>query len=266
MLHWSGMFSHILFEADDKGIALVTVNRPDKLNALSGAVVVELQQAFDRIASDASIRAAILTGAGEKAFVAGADINELAVLSPIQAREYAIRGQRTFRYLETCGKPSVAAVNGYALGGGLELAMACTVRFASENAKLGQPEVKLGIIPGYGGTQRLPRLVGRGRAMELRLAGDPIGAAEAHRIGLVNAVVPQAELLSYCRAWLGKVLANGPLALGLAMEAVDVGLDCGLDAGIQFEASAFGVSAATEDRREGTRAFLEKRKPAFAGK
>ena len=158
------------------------------------------------------------------------------------------------------------AVNGFALGGGLELAMSCTVRFASENAKMGQPEVKLGILPGYGGTQRLPRLVGRGRALELLLAGDPIGAAEAHRIGLVNAVVPQAELLHYSRAWLAKVLANGPVAVGLVMEAVDVGLDSGLDAGLKFEAAAFGVSASTEDRREGTRAFLEKRKPAFAGK
>jgi enoyl-CoA hydratase len=152
------------------------------------------------------------------------------------------------------------------LGGGLELAMACTVRFASDNARLGQPEVKLGIIPGYGGTQRLPRLVGRGRALEMLLSGDPVSAAEAHRIGLVNAVVPQHELLTFSRAWLAKVLANGPLAVGLVMEAVDVGLDSGLDAGIRFEAAAFGVSAATEDRREGTRAFLEKRKPAFAGK
>jgi enoyl-CoA hydratase len=260
------MYNHILFEADDSGIAQITVNRPDKLNALSGAVVVELRNAFERIASTASIRAAIVTGAGEKAFVAGADINELAVLSAFEAREYAVRGQQTFRLLETCGKPSVAAVNGFALGGGLELAMACTVRFASDNAKLGQPEVKLGIIPGYGGTQRLPRLVGRGRALELLLSGDPVTATEAHRIGLVNAVIPQAELLAYSRTWLAKVLANGPLALGLAIEAVDVGLDSGLDAGIRFEAAAFGVSAATEDRREGTRAFLEKRKPAFAGK
>src|SRR3954471_16102993 len=260
------MYSHILFEADDSGIAQITVNRPDKLNALSGAVVVELRNAFERVANDAKIRAAIVTGAGEKAFVAGADINELAVLSAFEAREYAVRGQQTFRLLETCGKPAVAAVNGFALGGGLELAMACTVRFASDNAKLGQPEVKLGIIPGYGGTQRLPRLVGRGRALELLLSGDPIAAAEAHRIGLVNAVVPQAELLPFSRAWLAKVLANGPLAVGLVMEAVDVGLDSGLAAGIRFEASAFGVSASTEDRREGTRAFLEKRKPAFAGK
>src|SRR4051794_3578194 len=260
------MYSHILFEVDDSGIAQITVNRPDKLNALSGAVVVELRNAFERVANDAAVRAAIVTGAGEKAFVAGADINELAVLSAVEARETAIRGQQTFRLLETCGKPIVAAVNGFALGGGLELAMACTVRFASDNARLGQPEVKLGIIPGYGGTQRLPRLVGRGRALELLLSGEPISAAEAHRIGLVNAVMPQAELLTYSRTWLAKVLANGPLALGLAMEAVDVGLDSGLDAGIRFEAAAFGLTAATEDRREGTRAFIEKRKPAFAGK
>ncbi len=259
-------YNHILFEADAAGVALITVNRPDKLNALSGAVVLELRAAFERVARDPGIRAAILTGAGTKAFVAGADINELAVLSPIEARAYAERGQAAFRALETCGKPSVAAVNGYALGGGLELAMSCTVRFASENAKLGQPEVKLGIIPGYGGTQRLPRLVGRGRALEMLLSGEPVTAAEAHRIGLVNAVVPRAGLLDHSRAWLAGVLANGPLALGLAMEAVDVGLDSGLDAGLRFEASAFGVSAATDDRREGTRAFLEKRTPVFAGK
>ena len=259
-------YSHILFQVEESGIALVTVNRPEKLNALSGAVIGELADAFGRVASDPAIGAAILTGAGEKAFVAGADIGELAALSPYEARAFALRGQAVFRQLETCGKPSVAAVNGFALGGGLELAMACTVRFASENAKLGQPEVKLGIIPGYGGTQRLPRLVGRGRAMELLLAGDPIPAAEAYRIGLVNAVLPQAELLDYCRAWLRKVLANGPLALGLVMDAVDTGLASGLEEGLRFEAAAFGVSAATEDSKEGTRAFLEKRRAAFTGK
>ena len=257
---------HLLFDVEAAGVALVTVNRPEKLNALSGAVVEDLDEAFARIAGDPQIRAAILTGAGEKAFVAGADINELAALSAVEAREFALRGQRVFRKIETCGKPVVAAVNGYALGGGLELAMSCTVRFASENAKVGQPEVKLGIIPGYGGTQRLPRLVGRGRALELLLSGEAIGAAEAHRIGLVNGVVPQSELLAHCHAWLEKVLANAPLALNLTMEAVDVGLDCGLDEGLRFEAAAFGVSAASEDRREGTRAFLEKRRPAFAGK
>ena len=252
-------YSHILFAADDAGIALVTVNRPDKLNALSMNVVTELNDAFQRIARDTSLRAGIVTGAGEKAFVAGADINELAVLSPYEARVCALRGQAAWRTLETAGKPTVAAINGYALGGGLELAMACTVRFASE-------KVKLGIIPGYGGTQRLPRLVGRGRALELLLSGEPVSAAEAHRIGLVNAVLPQAELLNYSRAWLTKVLANGPLAVGLVMDAVDVGLDCGMEAGLRFEASAFGISAATEDRREGTRAFLEKRPAVFTGK
>lgn len=259
-------YSHILFEVDAAGVALVTVNRPEKLNALSGAVIAELQHAFERIAAETGIRAAILTGAGEKAFVAGADIQELAALSGLQAREFARRGQRVFRMLETSRKPSVAAINGFALGGGLELAMACTVRVAAENARMGQPEVKLGIIPGYGGTQRLPRLVGRGRALEMLLAGEPVTAAEACRIGLVNAVVPQAELLNYSRAWLGKALANAPAALGLVMEAVDVGLNAGLEEGLRFEAAAFAVCAATDDGREGTRAFLEKRKPAFAGK
>ncbi len=259
-------YSHILYEADDAGVALVTVNRPEKRNALSAAVVAELKDAFERIATDPRVRGVILTGAGEKAFVAGADINELAVLTPVEARAYAMRGQDAFRRIETLGKPTVAAVNGHALGGGLELAMACSVRFASENAQLGQPEVKLGIIPGYGGTQRLPRLVGRGRALQLLLSGEPVGAAEALRIGLVNAVVPQTELLSYSRAWLLKALANGPLALGLVLEAVDVGLDAGLEQGLRFEASAFGVCAASEDSREGTRAFLDKRRPAVAGK
>jgi enoyl-CoA hydratase len=259
-------YSDILFQVEESGIVLLTVNRPEKLNALSGAVIAELADAFGRVATDPAIRAAILTGTGEKAFVAGADIRELAELSPYETRAFALRGQAAFRQLETCGKPSVAAVNGFALGGGLELAMACTVRFASENAKLGQPEVKLGMIPGYGGTQRLPRLLGRGRALELLLAGDPIPAAEAYRIGLVNAVVPQAELLDYCRGWLGKVLANGPLAVGLVLDAVDTGLYGGIEEGLRFEAAAFGMSAATQDSREGTRAFLEKRRAAFTGK
>jgi enoyl-CoA hydratase len=259
-------YSQILFDVSDAGVALITINRPEKLNALSSAVIGELAHAFAEVGGDPGIRGVILTGAGEKAFVAGADIGELAALTAYEARGFALRGQGVFRDLETCGKPSVAAVNGFALGGGLELAMACTVRFASENAKLGQPEVKLGIIPGYGGTQRLPRLVGRGRALELLLAGDPIPAAEAYRIGLVNAVTPQSELLDFSRGWLAKVLANGPLALGLVMDAVDTGMSCGLDDGLRFEAEAFGVSAATEDRREGTRAFLEKRRAVFTGK
>jgi len=259
-------YSTILFQVEESGIALLTVNRPEKLNALSSVVMGELGDAFTRVASDSAIRAAIVTGAGEKAFVAGADIRELAELSPYDARVSMLRGQAVLRQLETCGKPSVAAVNGFALGGGLELAMACTVRFASENAKFGQPEVKLGIIPGYGGTQRLPRLVGRGRALELLLAGDPIAAAEAYRIGLVNAVVPQAELLEYCRGWLLKVLGNGPLALALVIDAVDTGLACGLEEGLRLEAAAFAVATATEDRKEGMRAFLEKRRAMFTGK
>lgn len=259
-------YRYILLETDDTGIALVTVNRREKRNALSAAVVAELKNAFERIAGDARIRGAILTGAGDKAFVAGADIAELAAFSAVEAREYALRGQEAFRKLETLPKPAVAAVNGYALGGGLELAMACAVRFASESAQFGQPEVRLGLIPGFGGTERLPRLVGRGRALEMLLSGEPIPASEALRIGLVNAVWPPADLLDQCRAWLARVLANAPLALGLALEAVDVGFETGLEAGMRFEAAAFGVCAATEDRREGTRAFLEKRRPAFAGK
>jgi enoyl-CoA hydratase len=259
-------YSHIVFETGEDGIAQVTINRPDKLNALNTATVLELEDAFGRARTEPAIRALIVTAAGQKAFVAGADINELAVLSPVEARAYAARGQRIFRDLETMAKPSVAAVNGFALGGGLELAMACTVRFASPNAKLGQPEIKLGILPGYGGTQRLPRLVGRGRALEMLLAGDPIDAGEAHRIGLVNAVVAQEELLPHCRQWLAKVLANAPLAAALIVDAVDLGLNASLDEGLRYEAAAFGLTTATEDHREGTRAFLEKRKPAFAGK
>jgi enoyl-CoA hydratase len=259
-------YRHLLLETGDAGVALVTVNRAEKRNALSAAVIAELHDVFERIGGDAGIQALILTGAGDKAFVAGADIAELEALTPAEARAYSQRGQAAFRKLETLGKPSVAAVNGFALGGGMELAMACTVRFAAEEAQFGQPEVKLGLIPGFGGTQRLPRLVGRGRALELMLSGEPIGASEAHRIGLVNAVVPRTELLSYSRRWLAKSLANAPLALGLAMEAVDVGYGSGPEAGLRFEAAAFAVCAATGDYREGTRAFLEKRRPVFAGK
>jgi enoyl-CoA hydratase len=259
-------YSNIRFEADQDGVALVTVSRPEKLNALNRDTVGELADAFQRAREDGAIRALIVTGAGEKAFVAGADINELAAVSPVEAQALASRGQAIFRALETMPKPAVAAVNGFALGGGLELAMSCTIRVASPNAKFGQPEVKLGIVPGYGGTQRLPRLVGRGIALDMLISGETIDAAEAHRIGLVNYIAPAGELLDFCRGWLRKVLANGPKAVALTMEAVDVGLDSGLDQGLRFEAAAFGLTAATDDRREGTRAFLEKRKPAFAGK
>ncbi len=259
-------YSQIAFNIDGDGIALITVNRPQKLNALNAETFSELNDAFSQVETDVAIRALIVTGAGEKAFVAGTDIRELSEANALEAQQLALRGQRTFRRLELMNKPSLAAVNGFALGGGLELAMACTLRIASGNAKLGQPEVKLGTLPGYGGTQRLPRLVGRGRALELLLTGDPIDAAEAHRIGLVNQVVPQSELLDAARILLRKILKNGPVGVGLAMQAVDAGLSCGLEEGLRFEAAAFGLTAATEDYKEGTKAFLEKRAAVFIGK
>jgi enoyl-CoA hydratase len=262
-------FQFLSFEPDADGLALITVNRPEKLNALNQAVISELGEAFRMAREDASVKALILTGAGEKAFVAGADIGELATMAKmdaIEAERLSRRGQEVFRALETMRKPSVAAINGYALGGGLELAMCCTIRIASPNAKLGQPEVKLGIVPGYGATQRLPRLIGRGRALELLLSGEPIDAAEAYRIGLVNALAPQAELIAAAKLWAGKTIANGPLAVALTMESVDTGLDGGLQAGLRFESMAFGLTAASEDRREGTVAFLEKRKALFRGR
>lgn len=259
-------YQNIVVDVENDGIALITVRRPEKLNALNQLTITELNSAFDAVATDDAVRALILTGAGEKAFIAGADISELAAADPLRSVDTARRGQQLFRKLELMGKPSIAAINGFALGGGLELAMACTLRVASPNARMGQPEVKLGIIAGYAGTQRLPRLVGRGRALELLLTADMIDAAEAHRIGLVNHVVPQESLLDFCRGMLRRILGNGPLAIRLTMEAVDVGLNCGLEEGSRFEAHAFGVAAATEDRVEGTRAFLEKRPARFAGK
>jgi enoyl-CoA hydratase len=259
-------FQFLSFEPDADGLALITVNRPEKLNALNQTVISELGEAFRMAREDASVKALILTGSGEKAFVAGADIGELAKMDAIEAERLSQGGQGVFRALETMRKPSVAAINGYALGGGLELAMCCTIRIASPNAKLGQPEVKLGIVPGYGATQRLPRLIGRGRALELLLSGEPIDAAEAYRIGLVNALAPQGELIAAAKLWAGKVIANGPLAVALTMESVDTGLDGALQAGLRFESMAFGLTAASEDRREGMTAFLEKRKAVFKGK
>jgi enoyl-CoA hydratase len=254
----------LLFELND-GIARVTINRPDKLNALNATVIAELGDAVTRIETDAAVRGVILTGAGQKAFVAGADISELAEQSPVEGKRRALVGQQVFRRLERCGKPVIAAVNGFALGGGCELAMACHIRLAAEHAKFGQPEVKLGIGPGYGGTVRLPRLVGKGRALELLLTGGVIDAAEAHRIGLVNRVVPADRLLAEAEALLRSMLENGPLALRACLEAVDAGLETTLDQALLLEANHFGLLSSTSDMREGTRAFLEKRKPAFKG-
>ncbi len=258
-------YQTLLFEIKD-GIALITINRPDKLNALNDQVMAELADVARRLATDDAIRGAILTGAGPKAFVAGADIGDLAKQGPFDGKARALRGQAVLRRLETCGKPVIAAVNGFALGGGCELAMACHLRIASENAKFGQPELKLGIAPGYGGTQRLPRLVGKGVALQLILTGETIDAREAHRIGLVNKVVPSAELLAAAEQLVRAILAMGPLAVRLALEAVDQGLEMSLDEGLLLEANHFGLLAATRDMKEGLGAFLEKRAPRFEGR
>lgn len=247
-------------------IATITINRPDKLNALNVQTKSELGRILDELKSDASVNAVIITGSGEKAFVAGTDIGELTGLTADTGREFSEGGQRVFDQIENLGKPVIAAVNGFALGGGCELALACHIRVASENAKFGQPEVNLGIIPGYGGTQRLARLVGRGRAMEIILTGDPLDAAEAFRIGLVNKVVPLKELLPACEAIAGKIAAKGQVAVRLSLKAVNMTEETNLTDGQQLEASLFGVCCGSEDFHEGTRAFLEKRKPAFKNK
>src|SRR5215217_7168929 len=258
------MASSLTFELTD-GIARVTINRPDKLNALNAIVIAELCDAVTRIETDSAIRGVIVTGAGSKAFVAGADINELTEQGVTGGQKRAHAGQAVFRRLERCGKPVIAAVNGFALGGGCELAMACHLRIASENAKFGQPEVKLGIAPGYGGTVRLPRLIGKARALELLLTGEMIDAEEARRIGLVNRVVPADRLLAESEGLLQTILANGPLAIRACLEAVDMGSDMTVDQALLLEAGYFGLLSASEDMREGTRAFVEKRKPAFKG-
>lgn len=258
------MPSTLNFDLDD-GIALVTVNRPDKLNALNAIVIAELGDAVTRIETDAAVRGVIVSGAGTKAFVAGADISELTEQGVAGGRARAIAGQQVFRRLERCGKPVVAAVNGFALGGGCELAMACHLRVAGENAKFGQPEVKLGIAPGYGGTVRLPRLIGRARALELLLTGDMIDAEEARRVGLVNRVVPADRVVAEAEVLLRAILGNGPLAVRACLELVDIGMEMTLDQALLLEAGYFGLLSATEDMQEGTRAFIEKRKPTFKG-
>jgi enoyl-CoA hydratase len=258
-------YENLTLEIKDR-IARVTLNRPKVLNALNEATVREIHAVFASLRENPDVGVVILTGAGEKAFVAGADINELAVMSPLGGEASSRLGQAAFAEIENLGKPVIAAINGFALGGGCELALACHIRFASENAKLGLPEVGLGIIPGYGGTQRLPRLLGLGRALELICTGRMIDAAEAHRLGLVNAVLPQAELLGHCEKVAGEILGKGGIAVRFAMDAAIRGLETDLDHGLTQESVAFGLLSATEDMREGLKAFLEKRKPAFRGK
>jgi enoyl-CoA hydratase len=258
-------YENILYDTR-ANIAYITVNRPKVLNALNMATMEELRHAFTAAKEDRQVRVVIFTGAGEKAFIAGADVNELQKHNAVQGKEYTHRGQSVLDLIENLGKPVIACINGFALGGGCEIAMACTMRLASDNAKLGQPEVKLGIIPGYGGTQRLPRLVGKGIAMQLVLGGEMITAQEAYRIGLVNEVVPQAELIARAEAIAQKIVANAPLAVQYAMEAVNKGMEMSLPEALYLEATLFGVCCASEDKLEGTTAFLEKRTPNFKGR
>jgi enoyl-CoA hydratase len=256
-------YQHLVVSVQDR-IATLTVNRPDKLNALNAALIAELGDAIEELQSRDDVAGVILTGAG-RAFVAGADIGELSQATALAGKRLARRGQEIFRRFETSAKPTVAAVNGFALGGGCELAMACQIRIAAESAKFGQPEVKLGLVPGYGGTQRLPRLVGRGRALQLLLTGEMIDAQEAFRIGLVNRVVAADQLLPTATGMIQQMLANAPLAVAACIDMVDRGLEMSLDDALMLEATTFGVLIATSDTAEGTRAFLEKRPPRFTG-
>jgi enoyl-CoA hydratase/carnithine racemase len=258
-------YENLLYEVKDH-IARITFHRPNVLNALNRKTVEELGECLTAARLDDSVGVVILTGAGEKAFIAGADINELAQRTPIDGKDFSLFGQGIIHRLETLGKPSIAAINGFALGGGCELALACTLRIASRNAKLGQPEVKLGILPGYGGSQRLPRLCGKGVAHELILTGEMITAEEALRIGLVNRVVESAELLSTAESIAKKIIANAPLAVKCAMEAIEHGMEMPQEEGLFLEATLFGLCCATEDMREGTRAFIEKRPAKFQGR
>ena len=250
----------------DAAVLTVTINRPKVLNALNATTLDELGRVVDEIRADDGIRAVILTGAGDKSFVAGADINELAVQTPVGGRDHARRGQALFDRIERLGKPVIAAVNGFALGGGCELAMACTMRLAADTAKFGQPEINLGIIPGYAGSQRLPRLVGRGRALELLLTGQTVTADEAWRIGLVNKVVPAAQLMTEARTLAQTLASKAPVAVRYILDAVASGLDMPFADAETYEATLFGLVSTTDDMREGTRAFLEKRKATFTGK
>lgn len=258
-------FENLLYDKKD-GIARITFNRPKVLNALNRKTVEELREALLDARDDSNVRALIVTGAGEKSFVAGADIGELAQRTPVDGKDFSLFGQSVFHLLETIGKPSICAINGFALGGGCELALCCTIRIASKNAKLGQPEVKLGIIPGYGGSQRLARLCGKGVAHELCLTGEMITAEEAQRIGLVNHIYEPAELLPAAEALAKKIIANAPIAVKYTIEAIERGTEMPLEEGLFLEATLFGLACATEDMREGTKAFLEKRAAQFRGK
>jgi len=250
----------------DGATATLTINRPKVLNALNIATVDELRRAILEVRRDDGVRAVILTGAGDKSFVAGADINELAAQTPHTGRDLAMRGQHVFDLIENMGKPVIAAINGYALGGGCELAMACTLRLAADTAKLGQPEIALGLIPGYAGTQRLTRLVGKGKAMEMILTGTPIAAAEAQRIGLVNRVVAAADLMTEARTLAAQLAKNAPIAMRYIINAVNKGVEIPFAEACQYEATLFGLVASTDDMKEGTSAFLAKRKPEFKGR
>ena len=258
-------FENILY-AKRESVAYVTLNRPKVLNALNTPTWRELRMAFEDARDDVAVRGVILTGAGDKAFIAGADINELAHLTAVEAEQSSSNGQAVLDLVENLGKPVIAAINGFALGGGCETAMACTIRIAAEHARFGQPEVKLGLVPGCGGTQRLPRLVGKGRALQLILTGETISAQEAFRIGLVNEVVPAADLIARAEAILKQILSSAPLAVKFSLEAVNKGVETSQSESLALEASYFGLCAGTEDKKEGTAAFLEKRVPRFQGR
>jgi len=260
-----GQYKNLKIEKEEN-LGWVIINRPDKLNALNRETVNELHQAFLSFQEDSEVKAVLLTGSGEKAFVAGADIKELSELDLSSGKKYVLEGQRLMNLIENFNKPVVAVINGYALGGGTEIALACHIRIASENAKMGQPEVNLGLIPGFGGTQRLPRLVGKGLAMEMILSGKTIDTQEAYRIGLVNQVVPQEKLKATCKKLAQKMAGNGPKAVEFCIQSINKGLEKPLNEGLLLEAEFFGEVCATEDSKEGTQAFLEKRKPDFQGK
>ena len=260
------MSDPLVLIADADGIRRITVNRPDKLNALNAATLDALQAAFDAAATDDAVRVVVLTGAGPKAFVAGADIAEMADLRPTEGRDFSLRGQRLMRSIETLPKPVVAMVNGFALGGGLELAMGCHLRIAADTAKVGQPEIGLGLIPGFGGTQRLLRLAGRAATLELCLLGAPVTAERALQLGIVNRVVPAAELEAETLKVATQLAASAPLALRATLDVVNIGGECGIEEGLQYETAQFGLMFATDDMREGTRAFMERRKPTFTGR